>query len=30
MCSEENIKKLRDIKERITYILELCNEKGFL
>ncbi|GAD20149.1 HepT-like ribonuclease domain-containing protein [Helicobacter fennelliae] len=30
MCSEENIKKLRDIKERIAYILELCNEIGIV
>lgn len=30
MCSEENIKKLRDIKERIAYILELCNEMGIV
>lgn len=30
MCSEENVKKLRDIKERITYILELCNEIGIV
>lgn len=28
MCSEENIKRLKDISARIEYILELCQEVG--